>query len=79
MSGTYYQPGSRRASRVNELFAAIAHRYDRINNLQSFGMHHRWKRRVVALAGVGSGSRVLDVCCGTGDISELLAATGART
>lgn len=78
MPGTYYQPGTERAKKVNELFSAIAHRYDRINDLQSFGMHHRWKRRLVGLAGVGRGNRALDVCCGTGDIAELLAGTGAE-
>lgn len=79
MPDGYYQPGSERADKVNELFAAIAPRYDRINDIQSFGMHHRWKRRLVKLAAVGQGSRALDVCCGTGDITELLAETGAET
>ena len=77
MSNAYYQPGSERGSKVNHLFASIAPRYDRINDLQSFGMHHRWKDRLVALALLRSGDRALDVCCGTGDITERLAATGA--
>ena len=77
MSNAYYQPGSERGSKVNQLFASIAPRYDRINDLQSFGMHHRWKDRLVALALLRSGDRALDVCCGTGDITERLAATGA--
>ena len=63
---TYYQPGTDRAAKVNQLFAAIAPRYDRINDLQSFGMHHRWKDRLVKLAGLKAGDRALDVCCGTG-------------
>jgi ubiquinone/menaquinone biosynthesis methyltransferase len=79
MPNAYYQPGSERAARVNELFAAIAPRYDRINDLQSFGMHHRWKDRLVRLAELRPGDRALDVCCGTGDITERLAATGAET
>jgi demethylmenaquinone methyltransferase/2-methoxy-6-polyprenyl-1,4-benzoquinol methylase len=64
---------------VNQLFADIAPRYDRINDLQSFGMHHRWKDRLVTLADLHPGDRALDVCCGTGDITERLAATGAST
>ncbi len=75
----YYQPGTERAAKVNQLFAAIAPRYDRINDLQSFGMHHRWKDRLVRLASLIAGDRALDVCCGTGDIAERLAATGAST
>lgn len=78
MPNAYYQPGSERGSKVNQLFAAIAPRYDRINDLQSFGMHHRWKDRLVALAELKPGDRALDVCCGTGDIAERLAATGAE-
>ncbi len=77
MPNTYYQPGTDRAAKVNQLFAAIAPRYDRINDLQSFGMHHRWKDRLVKLAGLKPGDHALDVCCGTGDITERLAATGA--
>lgn len=79
MPNAYYQPGTERASKVRQLFAAIAPRYDRINDLQSFGMHHRWKDRLVKLADVTAGDRALDVCCGTGDIAERLAATGAVT
>lgn len=77
MANAYYQPGSERAAKVNQLFAAIASRYDRINDLQSFGMHHRWKDRLVTLAAIQPGDLALDVCCGTGDITERLAATGA--
>ncbi len=79
MANAYYESGDSRARKVNELFASIAPRYDRINDIQSFGMHHRWKRRLVGMAALRAGDRALDVCCGTGDIAELLAATGART
>lgn len=79
MSNAYYQPGSERAGKVSELFASIAPRYDRINDLQSFGMHHRWKDRLVALAALKPGDHALDICCGTGDITERLAAKGAKT
>jgi len=79
MPNAYYQPGTERAAKVNQLFASIAPRYDRINDLQSFGMHHRWKDRLVKLAGLKPGDHALDVCCGTGDITERLAATGAVT
>lgn len=77
MSNTFYAPGEQRAEKVHALFATIARRYDLINDVQSFGMHRRWKRRLVALAGVSSGDRALDICCGTGDITLALAAQGA--
>ncbi|MSU58201.1 MAG: bifunctional demethylmenaquinone methyltransferase/2-methoxy-6-polyprenyl-1,4-benzoquinol methylase UbiE [Pedosphaera sp.] len=78
MSNTFYAPGEQRAAKVHALFATIARRYDLINDVQSFGMHRRWKRRLVALANVKPGDRALDVCCGTGDIAFALAAKRAE-
>jgi len=78
VSNVFYTPGEQRAARVNDLFAAIAQRYDLLNDLQSFGLHRRWKRRVVELAAVQSGNRALDLCCGTGDIAFALARHGAE-
>ncbi|HEX4350036.1 MAG TPA: class I SAM-dependent methyltransferase, partial [Verrucomicrobiae bacterium] len=77
MSNVYYAPGEARATKVNDLFARIARRYDLINDLQSFGLHRHWKRRVVDLARVAPGAKALDLCCGTGDISFALAQRGA--
>jgi demethylmenaquinone methyltransferase/2-methoxy-6-polyprenyl-1,4-benzoquinol methylase len=77
VSNTFYAPGEHRAAKVNDLFAAIARRYDLLNDLLSFGLHRRWKRRVAGLAAVQPGSRALDLCCGTGDIAFALARCGA--
>ena len=79
MSNTFYAPGEQRAAKVNDLFAAIARRYDLINDLQSFGLHRLWKRRVVELAQIKNGQRALDLCCGTGDLALALAQRGAET
>ncbi len=78
VSNVFYAPGEQRAAKVSDLFAAIARRYDLLNDLQSFGLHRRWKHRVVELAAVRSGQRALDVCCGTGDIALALARGGAE-
>lgn len=78
MSNVYYASGDARAARVNDLFARIARRYDLINDLQSFGLHRNWKRRVVDLAKVTPDARALDLCCGTGDIAFALAQRGAN-
>ena len=78
MANQYYDAGEQRAARVNDLFAAIAPRYDLINDLQSFGLHRLWKRRCARLARVQPGERALDLCCGTGDIAFELAARGAE-
>jgi demethylmenaquinone methyltransferase/2-methoxy-6-polyprenyl-1,4-benzoquinol methylase len=73
VSNVYYAPGDQRAAKVNDLFARIARRYDFLNDLQSFGLHRLWKRRVVRLAQIKTGDRALDLCCGTGDITFALA------
>ena len=78
MANKFYVPGRERPAKVGDLFAAIASHYDRINDLQSLGLHRRWKRRLVGLADAPPGSRVLDVCCGTGDIALAFARNGAQ-
>lgn len=77
MSNEYFQPGAERASKVNELFDRIARRYDFINDFQSFGLHRIWKRWLWKLSRPKPGDRVLDLCCGTGDIAFLFAGKGA--
>jgi demethylmenaquinone methyltransferase/2-methoxy-6-polyprenyl-1,4-benzoquinol methylase len=79
MANKFYAPGEQRAEKVNDLFAAIAPRYDCINDLQSFGLHRSWKRRLVRLAQVKHGEKALDLCCGTGDVAFALARDGAET
>jgi len=78
MAKTYYEPGTQRATKVNELFSRIAGRYDLINDLQSFGLHRHWKKRVAREANPRGGEKALDVCCGTGDIALSLAQRGAE-
>src|SRR5690348_13511941 len=77
MANPYFDPGVKRAAKVKDLFNRIAPRYDLINDLQSFGLHRRWKRQVLGLAGPLMGARVLDLCCGTGDLALALTSRGA--
>jgi demethylmenaquinone methyltransferase / 2-methoxy-6-polyprenyl-1,4-benzoquinol methylase len=77
MTNKFYTPGEQRAAKVGELFATIAGRYDLINDIQSFGLHRIWKRRLLRLAHVHPGERALDLCCGTGDLALALAKNGA--
>lgn len=70
MKSKFYSPDAQRAAKVNELFAAIARRYDLLNDLMSVGLHRYWKRRLVQMA--GQPRDALDVCCGTGDIATRL-------
>lgn len=78
MSNVFYAPGEQRAARVKALFAQVASRYDLMNDLQSFGLHRLWKRRLVELGAAKGASRTLDVCCGTGDLAIAFAKAGAQ-
>ena len=58
--------------RVRQMFDGIAASYDRLNDLMTAGLHHRWRELGVMLAQVVPGSTALDVCCGTGDFAFAL-------
>lgn len=51
------------------MFASIAGRYDRANQVMSGGVHHLWRRAAVRYAGAAAGDRVLDCATGTGDLA----------
>jgi demethylmenaquinone methyltransferase/2-methoxy-6-polyprenyl-1,4-benzoquinol methylase len=61
------------AERVQAMFDRIAGIYDAMNTAMTAGLHHRWRTRAADLARVCSGSRVLDVASGTGDLAIELA------
>ncbi len=77
VSNKYYKTGEERAALVKDLFGHLASRYDLINDLQSLGLHRRWKNLLVEMAEVQPGQKALDLCCGTGDIAFALARAGA--
>jgi demethylmenaquinone methyltransferase / 2-methoxy-6-polyprenyl-1,4-benzoquinol methylase len=69
------------ARRVRDMFARISPRYDLLNHLLSGNIDKRWRRKVIGKLRpmLTSESQVLDVACGTGDLSiELFENTGAR-
>ncbi|HEY7562341.1 MAG TPA: ubiquinone/menaquinone biosynthesis methyltransferase [Gaiellaceae bacterium] len=53
---------------VEAMFDRISPVYDTMNRLMTAGLDERWRRRAAA-AVVTQGSRVLDACCGTGDLA----------
>lgn len=59
------------ARRVQDLFGRIAPRYDFLNHLLSFSFDRAWRRRTARMVAprLRPGARVLDVCCGTGDLA----------
>ena len=60
-------------SRAERVFAKVAHRYDVGNSLLSGGQHHAHRRRLVRWAAPATDATVLDLACGTGDLTWLLA------
>ena len=54
---------------VEQLFDAVAPRYDRLNDLLSLGLHRQWKRQLVRALRPRAGESWLDLCCGTGDLA----------
>lgn len=58
---------------VRAMFDRISGVYDRMNQVMTAGLHHRWRSRAADLAEVTAGDRVLDVATGTGDLALELA------
>ena len=64
---------------VQGMFGRIAGRYDLLNHLLSFNLDRRWRARTVKRVSgmLAPGARVLDLCCGTGDVLAALENSGA--
>lgn len=69
------------AERVQKMFTRIASRYDFLNHLLSFSLDHIWRRRTARIFEHilrRPDARVLDLCCGTGDLAFALDRERAR-
>jgi demethylmenaquinone methyltransferase/2-methoxy-6-polyprenyl-1,4-benzoquinol methylase len=62
---------------VREMFDRISPFYDAMNRAMTLGLDRRW-RSLAAEAVVRPGDRVLDACCGTGDLALAAARAGGR-
>ncbi|NLH15176.1 MAG: ubiquinone/menaquinone biosynthesis methyltransferase [Phycisphaerae bacterium] len=64
---------------VDEIFESVSPRYDLANRILSLGLDLRWRRQAVLLAEIGEGMRVMDLCCGSGDMAfSAVSAVGTR-
>ncbi len=59
--------------KVYDVFQEISVEYDKMNDIISLGQHRRWKNTLLERAKSTRPADILDLCCGTGDISFSLA------
>jgi len=71
------ESGSLPSEGVRSMFDRIAPVYDAMNRMMTAGLDQRW-RREAAESAVRPGDRVLDSCCGTGDLAIAAAAAGGK-
>ncbi len=66
-------PADEKVRKVAGVFASVAPKYDLMNDLMSLGLHRLWKAFTIEMSGVRSGSRVLDIAGGSGDLARAFA------
>lgn len=63
---------------IREMFAGVAPRYDLLNHLLSATLDVSWRKKAAASLELTEDSRVLDLCCGTGDQALAVRKRGGR-
>ena len=58
---------------VQQIFDRIAPVYDRFNDLLSLGQHRIWKKMALRWCEPQQGEKWIDLCCGSGDMTALVA------
>jgi demethylmenaquinone methyltransferase / 2-methoxy-6-polyprenyl-1,4-benzoquinol methylase len=72
-----YESGTLAPESVRRMFDRIAPVYDAMNHVMTAGLDRRW-RKLAAEEVVWPGDRVLDACCGTGDLAVAAERRGGR-
>lgn len=55
-----------------KMFSELAPRYDFLNNIISFGIHKIIKKNAIDKLKIKPNSQILDLCCGTGDLGQII-------
>ena len=58
---------------LQDIFEAVPPHYDLINHIFTFGLDNRWREKIAKICLTFQPERVLDLCCGTGELSIDLA------
>lgn len=64
---------------VQRIFDSISQRYDFLNHLLSGGVDFYWRRKALKLSKMNSGTKLLDVACGTGDFAIAAKKLGVKS
>ena len=67
------EPSTLNPQHVQAIFDRVAPVYDALNHWLSLGQHRIWKAMAVKWSNAGAGDAALDLCCGSGDLVQLLA------
>jgi len=70
--------GEAKTARVRSMFDAIAPRYDLVNRVITLGMDQGWRRSTVEALALAPHALLLDLACGTGDLSQMARRRGYR-
>lgn len=65
----YVHHNGSKKTQVKQMFNNIAGRYDFLNHFLSVGIDHIWRRKALRIASPQQGIKILDVACGTGDLT----------
>ena len=57
------------AVRIRRMFSTVAPRYDQLNRVLSLGIDRAWRRTLAKSLAAKTTDRILDLCCGTGDLA----------
>jgi demethylmenaquinone methyltransferase/2-methoxy-6-polyprenyl-1,4-benzoquinol methylase len=57
---------------IKNMFNSIAHKYDVMNDVISLGLHRRVKTAALGQLNIPAGAKILDLCCGTGDLARIV-------
>ncbi len=57
---------------VHNIFSSIARRYDTLNTVLSFNVDRSWRRKAIDICTLEKKDRVLDLCCGTGQMIDYI-------
>ena len=60
------------SNNIKSLFNKISQKYDFMNNIISFGMHKNVKLAAIKALKIEPNSKVLDLCCGSGDLGRII-------